>query len=255
MADRTPNPHRDEPTPQPEEGLRPEADPSIVRPEQEEPNGPLAGLMSTAGAEVVAELTDSPEAEEQLEAAGVEDEGIESGQIMGITLAILVSVGLMAIVVYWGFYQDTLTDTEIAAESVVDELPEGRNLRAQAAAVMGDYSLSPDSTYRLPIDVAMGIVAATYSGAPADSALAGEAVTDDAPMAMTRAGFNVAPIALAPARAVRAPSTRGAFTAPTPETATDEVEVIDDVDLGTGEEVGADETPELIPDPTPEAEE
>ncbi|OZC03236.1 hypothetical protein [Rubricoccus marinus] len=239
MADTTPDPHRDEPLPESQEGMRPEAVASGVRPEQDEPGGPLPGLLSTASAEVAEEVTDSPEAEEQLDAAGVEEEGIESGQIMGITLAILVTVALLAGSVFWFFYAPKLDATEDTAEGQVELAPEGQLLNAQAQAQLGDYGMKADSTYTLPIGVAMEDVARSYASGTAEAALSGEAVAGATPLAATRAGFNVAPIELAPRRAVRAASSRGAMTAPVPETATDAPSGVS-AQPTTDEEVGVD---------------
>ena len=246
MADATPNPHRDEPIPAPDEGLRPEADPSVVRPDQDEELGPVPGLLATAAAEAVEEVTDSPEAEEQMEDAGVEEEGIESGQILGITIAIIASVFLLSFTVYWAFYLPKLGGTVNESESVVELSAEGRTLMADAEALIGDYSLTADSVYTLPIGVAMEDVAREYAGNAAVAALDGDSLgasgTRSAlPAAVTRAGFNVAPIALNPQRAVRAASDRGAFTAPVPETATDAPNPFRDAQPVTDEEVGVDD--------------
>lgn len=243
MADHTPNAHADEPTPQPEEGLRPEADESVVRPEQEEPNGPVPGLLATASAEAQDELgLADAEDEAQLEAVGVEEEGIEGGQIAGITIAILASVFLIGFVVFWGFYLPELGETEDTMSGEVELGPDQRTILAEGMAALQNYSLTADSTYTMPIDVAMSEVIQAYGGSAADSALAGVAVVDGMPRAMTREGWNVQPVQLAPARAVRAASSRGALTAPVPETG-DETPVPLDVatEPGTGEEVGTDE--------------
>ncbi len=239
MADTIPDPHRDEPLPAPQEGMRPEAIASGARPAQDEPGGPLPGLLNTAAAEVTEEVTDSPEAEAQLADAGVEDEGIESGQIMGITLAILVTVGLLSFTVFWAFYLPELGSTEDNAESQVDLAPEGRLLNAEAAALLSGYGMKADSSYRLPIGVAMNDVAASYAGSSAGAALAGRALADSMPLAATRQGFNVAPVEVAPRRAVRAASSRGAMTAPVPETGTDSPEA-GSVEPRTDEEIGVD---------------
>ena len=246
MADDvTPNPHRDEPVPAPEEGLRPEADPSVVRPEQDEDLGPVPGLLATASASAVDEVVDSPEAEEQLEDAGVEDEGIASGQILGITIAIIAAVFLMSAVTFWGFYEPELGDTQLEAEGAVELSTEGRTLNAEAQALIGDYGLTADSTFTLPIGVAMEEVVEQYAGAASGAALGGDslgapAVRSARPVAVTRQGFNVAPIELAPVRAVRAASSRGAFTAPVPETATD-APTLRAPGATTDEEVGVDD--------------
>ena len=244
MADPTPDPHRDEPTPAPQEGTRPEADPTVIRPEQDESLGPIPGLLRTAAAEGVDEATPGEQlpAEEQKEAAGVEEEGIESGQIVGITIAVIAAVILLGFTVFWAFYLPKLGQTQDAAGSAVRLVPEERQEIVRAQAALRDYGMTADSTFTLPIGLAMTEIAEQYAANTAAAALEGEAVTEQGmPLAVTRQGFNVIPVELAPARAVRPPSSRGAFTAPLPETGTAPPEAGIGIVPETGEEVGIDE--------------
>lgn len=241
MSDVTPDPHRNEPTPAPEEGVRPEAGASVVRPEQEEPNGPVPGLLATAEAEASAEVgIADAEDEEQLAEAGVEEEGIESAQIAGIVAAIMVSVGLLVFVLVWAFYIPTRDASEVAADSQIELGLEQQTILANGLSALENYSMTADSSYTLPISVAKASVVEAYGGSAADSALAGQPA-GDVPAAMTRAGFNIAPVQLNAPRAIRAASQRGAFTAPVPETA-DGSPVPPSVAAEpiTDEEVGAD---------------
>ena len=244
-----PNPHRDEPVPAPQEGTRPGTDPA-VRPEQDEELGPLPGLLSTASAEVQEEagLADA-EDHDQLDDAGVEEEGIESGQIMGITAAILVCVAILAFVVFWAFYLPELGEAENEAQDEVELTPEGRSINAEGQARLENYGLTADSTFTLPINLAMEREVAKYAGRSASAALAGEEVRDEMPMVTTRQGFNTAAVQvhLAPARAVRAASSRGPLTAPTPTTGTLDPDITE-LDVRTGEQVGVDEFAEPLLD-------
>ena len=159
------NPHAGEPLPPPQEGTRPGVDP-VVRPEQDEPLGPAAGLLKTVGAEVDEEASDivgkeDPEAEALLASMGVEEEGIEGGQLLGLVAATLASVAALAVILIYLFYVPFKTQVDNRASSAVTNY-EQRDLRAEATARLANYSRDGD-TYGLPIGRAMGIVAAEYA--------------------------------------------------------------------------------------------
>lgn len=163
----TPDPHRDEPLPPEQEGTRPGTDPA-VRPEQDEPNGPLAGLVSAGAASVKEEAAEvagdsDAEAEALLAQMGVEDEGIASGQLLGLVAAVLVGVAALALVLIFLFYipyRTQVGDREAGEARATDQ----EILRTEATAKIGNYSRT-DSTYGLPIARAMGLVAAQYGAA------------------------------------------------------------------------------------------
>ena len=170
----TPDPHRTEPAPAPEEGMRPGVDPA-VRPEQDEPLGPVAGLVGAVDAKVSDEAAaladrDDPEAEALLAQMGVEEEGIEGGQLLGLVAAVLVSVALLAGTLIYAFY--------LPYRAAVGERAEA-GLNAQELAVVQTEGQAKilaytrtDSTYQVPIGRAMGLVAAEYAaggGVGADS--------------------------------------------------------------------------------------
>lgn len=167
--DPVPDPHRTEPVPQAQEGTRPGAD-GAVRPEQDEPGGPLAGLVSASAAEVqdeAAEITgdDDPEAEALLAQMGVEEEGIESGQLLGLVAATLVSVAALAVILIYLFYIPFRTQVGERADGQATNY-EQEDLRTEAVAKLGQYTRA-DSAYGLPIGRAMGLVAAQYGGSEA----------------------------------------------------------------------------------------
>ena len=232
-----PDPHRGEPTPPAQEGLRPEADAEIVRPVEDEPNGPLTGLVAASGAEVEAEYTDDAGAEELLAMMGVEDEGIEAGQIGGLALATLVSIGALAVVMYYLFYSPTLDKTVGIAEGEV-RYEELEIITTEGETKLTQYARA-DSAYTLPIDAAMAVVAAEYA----------DGVAPDAPR--TRAAFNTAPLPALGMTASRLPLSDdamqdlGGVAADTVATAAGDVGV--PLDDGMEEQVGVD-VPE-DPDP------
>ena len=225
----TPDPHAGEPAPEPQEGMRPEAVDAGVRPEEDEPLGPVAGLVTAAAAEAEAELTDDPDAEALLASMGVEDEGIESGQIIGITAAILASVFALVVVLYFLFYVPFRDQTAGLAESDV-RYEELEVVQTEGLTKISQYALSADSAYTLPIEAAMAAVAGDYAGG-------GTA------MPRTRAGFNTVALPTQyagldgayPATTARPdgdPSV-GQYTTP-------ELDLIGDVQISTDEEVGVD---------------
>ncbi|SRR5690606_22118567 len=192
----TPNPHRGEPAPTPQEGRRPEADAEIIRPEEEEPTGPIAGLVHGAATKVKEEFTHSPEAEAEAERLGVEGEGVEAGQVLGLVAATVVAIVCLILFLYFLFYLPQLNATKSEAADVpAERYEELRENRAEAAARLSQYATSPDAegTYRLPIEAAMALVASSDT----------TALPSETPV--SRADFNLTGISLSPAPAVVAP--------------------------------------------------
>ncbi|HLT48487.1 MAG TPA: hypothetical protein VK002_14730 [Rubricoccaceae bacterium] len=186
----TANPHRAEPAPPTEEGLRPEADPAVVRPMEDEPLGPAQGLFHAAGTQAAHEApVGTPEADAEAAYLGVEEEGVESSQIFGLLLATVAAIACLILALYFIFYLPRLGETEAAAQDVPEaRRVEQREVNAAAENLLGQYAVSPDAAgrYRIPIAAAMQQTAAAYAGR-GDSALAGPA---------SRADFNVAWVTL-----------------------------------------------------------
>lgn len=227
----TPDPHAGEPAPPPQEGLRPEADPSVVRPEQVEEGGPLPGLIASSAAEVETEADslvpgdDDAEAEALLASMGVEDEGIEAGQLLGLVAATVLSVLALAIVLIYLFYIPFKTQVDQRAEASV-EYEELEGIEAAGLAKITDYGRDAD-VYTLPIERAMGLVAAEYEAAgDYNAAVAG--------LPTTRAEWNTLPVVRGPGRAVSAPP-------PVVDVTPAEAVEDDPLMVGEGEEVGVDE--------------
>jgi hypothetical protein len=155
-----PDPHRGEGEPAPDPHTRDEAEGEVVRPDQQEELGPVAGLMHAASVEATAEVTSDPEAEAEAERLGVEGEGVEAAQIFTIMLATAISLALavVAVFVLVGQYSDEAT-IERADVRLYPELREVERVYAE----MQNYSRT-DSLYRLPIGVAMNQVAEAYAG-------------------------------------------------------------------------------------------
>ena len=165
--DPVPNPHRTEPVPRQEEGMREGVDPS-VRPSQDEETGPLAGLVTASGAEAsdeAAKVTDGDDsdAERLLAQMGVEEEGIESGQLLGLVASVLAAVVALAIILIYLFYIPFRTEVGNRAEGQA-RTTDLEIIRTEGVAKLNQYSRS-DSTYAVPIGRAMGLVVAGYGSA------------------------------------------------------------------------------------------
>lgn len=200
-----PDPHRGEAAPPRQEGMRPEADTSLVRPEEDEPGGPLAGLVGASSAKVVEEATPGGDAatEALLAQMGVEEEGVESGQLLGFVVATLLAVGALAIVLIYLIYTPFRGETQARAENV-GRSPELAQSRVDAAAKL-DRATRTGESYTVPIDRAMGLVAAEYGG----TAAAASGVP------ATRQRFNTLPVVGMATQAVQAPSALAPGDAPT----------------------------------------
>lgn len=156
-----PDPHSDAPAPANLDGMRPEAAANMnVRPEQDEPGGPLAGLVGTSAAQAAAEASPVDADTALLEQMGVESEGIESGQLLGLVAATIFSIVALAVVLIYLFYIPFLQDVDDTASDVSD-YPELAQSRVDAQAKLDLYARA-DSTYQVPIEQAMGLIAGQY---------------------------------------------------------------------------------------------
>jgi hypothetical protein len=145
--------------------MRPEADPNMAWPGMSEPGGPVGGLVGAAGAETAAHYTHNRHAEAIAEAAGVEEEGLESGQLFGLMLATAAAIVVLIIAVYYLFYTPLLQESRTTAADVpVDRYVELRDARTAGAGLLGTYAANDDGTFRMPIDEAMAAVAREYAG-------------------------------------------------------------------------------------------
>ncbi len=168
-----PNPHSGKPVPKPLEGMRPEAAQNPdVRPEQDEPGGPLGGLLgasatqateSVPGVDAPTEALPGDADAALLEQMGVEQEGIESGQLLGLVLAVLFGIAALTIVLISLFYLPYRQQVGTQANDVT-AYPELEQSRTDALAKLHQYARA-DSTYQMPIDQAMSVVAGRYRSA------------------------------------------------------------------------------------------
>ena len=225
----TPNPHRGEPLPPPQEGQRPEADSDIVRPEEEEPNGPLEGLLHAAATEVKAK-THAPEeaSEADIEAMrlGVEDEGIESSQIMGLVIATIAAIAALVLFIVFLFYIPTVDSSRSdAADVPSDRYEELRESRAEALSLIGQYATNPSdsSRYLIPVEAAMERIVSQYG---LREGVAQEAAADP----VSRTDFNLSWITVTPPAATE----RQAMAAGLRELPSVEASLAPDVEAASG---------------------
>lgn len=139
-------------------GTEEEAQRHMESPDRDEDVGPLEGLIKGASAEVAAEVTGRDEYLRLEEEMGVAHEGIEAGQILGITVAIAAAL-VAAIVVVFQYAQITAQETRRQAVGL-SGYPELREARAEATRLLSEYAVvdREEGVYRIPIDRAMDLI-------------------------------------------------------------------------------------------------
>ena len=241
--DPVPDPHRTEPVPPAQEGTRPGTD-ETVRPEQDEPLGPVAGLVGAASAKVSEEAADvtgdrDPEAEALLARMGVEEEGIEGGQLLGLVAATLAGVAALAVILIYLFYVPYRTQVGEDAEGAATNY-EQQDLRSKAEAKLRQYSRA-DSAYGVPISRAMGLVAVEYGSA------------DAAGLPASRQQWNTLALDRGPGRAIQATPQRDVLAGDVPAAGDGDEQVGVDEDVDTVELIENDgdldgDDAEAVPD-------
>lgn len=131
----------------------------LDRPDDEEDLGPGAELVKAAGVEAAAETTGDEDLKAQELAYGVEGEGVEASQILGLVLAVVLALILIIVLLFlWtGF-------TQRQAEEIVvttSEYPELRETEITAAQQLSQYEIisEEEGVYRIPIERAIDLVA------------------------------------------------------------------------------------------------
>lgn len=129
-----------------------------VSPDRREELGPVAELFRATSVEAAAEVTGAPEYFEQEAQMGVAHEGIEAGQIIAIALAILVSLGIIAVIVMqW----TSIVAIEVQRASVgMSGYPELRENKAEAVRLLNQYDVveGEPGQYRIPIERAIDLM-------------------------------------------------------------------------------------------------
>jgi hypothetical protein len=137
-----------------------EAADAPVSPDQEEELGPPGELFKSAGQTVAAEVTGDHDAyEEEGAEAGVEFDYVEAGQIMVITVVILVAIVMAAVVlIQWTDIRHQTVLTEFTGMSGYPEL---RASETHGTRLLENYEVvdAREGIYRIPIDRAIAIMA------------------------------------------------------------------------------------------------
>jgi hypothetical protein len=237
-----PNPHADAPAPHRPEGMRPEAAANLdARPEQDEPGGPLAGLVGAASTQAVNEAAPVSADASVLEQMGVEGEGIESGQLLGLVAATIFAVAALAVVLIYLFYipfRQQVGDTA----SDVGDYPELEQSRTEARAKLGQYA-RVDSVYTVPVERAMALVAAEYRGGDSTAAANQPTTSQQFNTLMTNRGAGAA---------VQRPATRSVASR-LPNNSPDGLRLVPGAPAAPGqtnEEVGVDDDQRDVPPTT-----
>lgn len=247
-----PDPHRGEATPARQEGMRPEADASLVRPEEDEPGGPLVGLVMATSTQVAEEATPDGDAaaEALLEQMGVEEEGVESGQLLGFVVATLLAVAALAVVLIYFIYSPYRGNTQTRMDDVA-LYPELQQSRVDAEAKLDQATRTGDA-YTIPIGRAMGLVAAQYGAAAGPAGAARSAAIPD-----TRQAFNTLMVNRTEGRAVQRVAPVAALADPSPANAAPAganppavggIRPTTDVEVGVDDTMDNPEAPEPRPD-------
>ena len=147
--------------------MREGVDPA-VRPSQDEEVGPLEGLVAATSAETSQEASEvagdeDPDAESLLARMGVEEEGIESGQLLGLVASVLAAVIALVVILIYLFYIPYRTQIGNQAEGSA-RTTDLDIIRTEGKAKLNQYSRN-DSSYAVPIGQAMGLVVASYGSA------------------------------------------------------------------------------------------
>ena len=141
----------------------PHASGDAALPENQEPLGVGAAMFQGVGNEATAYSTDDPEALEEAMKLGVEHEGIESAQLVGLMMATVIAIAVLVVTVFAFVISPTIQGAQAAAEQ--EELyPELLSVRASGLARINDYAVesAEEGTYRIPIEDARRLVARAY---------------------------------------------------------------------------------------------
>ena len=140
-------------------GTLDEEEMELGAPDQAEEYGPIEQLVRGARAEVGAEVTHGIHYVEEEAELGVEHEGIEAGQILGLTLAIAVVLGLAVLTLFQ--YVDLTAQATRDAAAGMSGYPERREADLQATRQLTQYGVvdQEQGVYSIPIERAIDIMA------------------------------------------------------------------------------------------------
>lgn len=123
-----------------------------TEPDEDEPLGPATKLFKAAGAEAAIEATGSQKETDLAHQMGVEPEGVESAQILGLTLGVMVALALIVILLF--NWKSTVREQAYSRAVSTSGYPELLENEAKAARELSQYEVLNDAQglYRVPID-------------------------------------------------------------------------------------------------------
>lgn len=131
-------------------------------PDDQEPLGSGAAMFEGVSDEIRAYVGDDEALYEAMN-LGVEHEGIEASQLLGLVIATLVAIAVLVVTVFYFLISPTVQGAQASAEQ--GELyPELASVRATGIALVNEYAVaSPEEgTYRIPVADAERLVARRY---------------------------------------------------------------------------------------------
>ena len=133
-------------------------------PDDQEPLGVGAAMFKGVANETEAYATDDDEAMIEAMNLGVEHEGIESSQLLGLLIATVVAIAVLVVTVYFTFIRGWVGENQARAEQI-GQYTELANTRASGLALIGDYAVaSPEEeTFRIPVADAQRLIARRYA--------------------------------------------------------------------------------------------
>lgn len=131
----------------------------MASPDQEEALGPVAQLARAAKAEAAAEITHAPKYVEEEAELGVEHEGVEAGEILGLTLAVAVALAFSIVALFQ--YVDITAQAARYEVAGVSGYPDLRENRFKATQKLSQYGAveGAEDRYTIPIDRAIELMA------------------------------------------------------------------------------------------------
>jgi hypothetical protein len=131
----------------------------LSEPDQAEELGPIERLVQGAKAEAAAEVSHGVQYVDEEAELGVEHEGIVAGEILGLTIAIAVALGLILFTLIE--YVDITAQATRLAAAGMSGYPERREAELNATRALTQYGVvdSEQGVYRIPIERAIDVMA------------------------------------------------------------------------------------------------
>lgn len=135
------------------------AEHAVAVPDEEEDLGPVTELVRSVSDTVSTKMMPPPDRFEREKAQGVAYEGVPAGQILAISMTILMAVGAAVVILFmWtSTMSQNIRDTSLDESQYTDL----REVNAQAAQKLSQYDVvdAEQGIYRIPIEQAMDLMA------------------------------------------------------------------------------------------------